>query len=406
VFGLVAIAGRSNFVPHDYILDESAKLKCCARVSCARRQRIIGPRPVRLLRPSSPFRPKIVSPTLVPFGYRGRDDETIFRERNYTPMAVHDGFRFQAAFLSFEEWDGVNQPEPFGTVFFVHVHLDPDASYRETHPGVIYAVTAKHNLVDIPADYPVYITVNKFGGGYVQERKVWGDWVTHPDTNIDVAVSEMPRLTDAVHGAVQFPSLITSQTRNTIRLGDSVFTVGVYSGIRGKRFRSIARFGNISLMPDAREKIKIVITDADKTKDYDDLPEIEAYLVEVRGWEGQSGSPVFVSFGKTENFNKVAVTLVEPQMTLTPNGMQMNPPAIWPHGVMVFRPDPVCIGLIQGYHPDEMETDDPSFKYKVNLGISIVVSSEAIVDILMKPELVADRAERLAAIKQKGDESS
>jgi hypothetical protein len=134
-------------------------------------------------------------------------------------------------------------------------------------------------------------------------------------------------------------------------------------------------------MPDSKEKIKIVITDEDKQKEYEDLPEIEAYLVEVRGWEGQSGSPVFVSFGKTENIKKMAVTLVEPKIHLTPAGTVLDPPPVWPRGVLVFRPDPARIGLIQDYHPDEMETDDPSFEYKVNLGISKVVPSEAIVEI-------------------------
>jgi hypothetical protein len=299
--------------------------------------------------------------------------------------------------LSREEWNGTDQPEPFGTVFFVSMFLDPDASPTEVNPYVLYAVTAKHNLTDIGHTDPVYITRNRFGGGYKQDKRVWTDWEKHPNPDIDVAVCEIPYHEDAPHQTVAFASLIKGDERKRIKLGDPVFTVGFYSGIRGKRFRAIARFGHISLMPDSREKIKIAITNDDYQKDYDDLPEIEAYLVEVRGWEGQSGSPVFVSFGRTENIDKMAVTLVEPKIVLTPEGTQLDPPSIWPHGVLVFRPDPVCIGLIQGYHPDEMDADDPAYKYRVNLGISIVIPSEAIVDVLMRPEWVSDRASRLAA---------
>jgi hypothetical protein len=345
----------------------------------------LSPRPIRRLRPSHPSQ-KHYGPTMMPLGYRSWRDDAVFVERNYTPMTVHEGFRAQVAFLSREKWNGVTRPEPYATAFFVRVHLDADAPYTEPHPGVTYAVTAKHSVIDFPKTEPVYVTFNQIGGGFKQHPLTRDDWSYHPET--DVAVCEIPMLENILHNAVPFASLVPKD-RKAIKLGDPVFTVGLYYALRSRSLQAIARFGNISLMPNEKEKIKVEITDQDNRKDYDDLPEIEAYLIEVRGWEGQSGSPVFVSFGKTESLN-MAMSLVAPKAFLAEHGVELRPPPFKPMA-LVFRPDPVCIGLIQGYHPDEMDTHDPQYKYLVNLGIAIVVPSDAIIDTLMMPEFLAER---------------
>ena len=307
---------------------------------------------------------------------------------------------------------------PFGTVFFVFVNLDPQSKYEDPEPSVIYAVTAKHNIIDLPLEQEFYIVTNKEGGGYHHTPTRKRDWTSHPDT--DIAVCEFQdALAVADTNAIPFNWLMArlrqTPQRSFITLGDATYTVGFYVGFHGTNsVQPVVRHGRVSLMPSRKEKIKVVMCDEDESKDYDDLPEIEAYLVEMMTWEGQSGSPVFVSFGKAEGVQVVenaasVVEAIEKQFL----GMELDI-----RKKVFLRPQSVCIGLIQGYHPTDIRMFDPGTRtaYKLNLGMSIVVPSDKIIEVLMESEMVEERKQKMAksskrplrpapaSLKQKGDQ--
>ena len=341
--------------------------------------------------------------------YRSWRDDAILEARHGVRMSVHEGVRRCAAFLSKSVWDesaraGYNVP--FGTVFFVWVNLDPNASYAFHAPHAIYAVTAKHCIVDIPEHQEFYIVTNKLGGGYNHLPTRRGDWKTHPDT--DVAVCELiDSQTMAATTAVPLDWLVTKSRRepqNTlltlgdssfIALGDDTYTVGFYVGFYGRSsVQPIVRYGRVSLMPNDAEKIKVEMCKDDEGKDYDDLPEIEAYLVEMMAWEGQSGSPVFVSFGRLQEGVQVfhdTESVTEAYQKL------MDGVTLEEERQVILRSPSVCIGLVQGYHPTDIQMLDARTggAFKLNLGLSIVVPSDKIVEVLMEDELVAERKRRL-----------
>jgi hypothetical protein len=321
-------------------------------------------------------------------------------------MTVHEGFRASAAFISrtsYREGDG-HSVSPVGTTFFINFDLE-DRRYSMQRPYVVYAVTAKHVITGFAEEEPIYILLNKREGGYEEVVTYRRDWTLHHTT--DVAAYQLPELQDILAASTPFQTLVPRSKRTShnyhVRLGDPVFTIGLYIGFIGSNsIQPVARFGNISLMPNEREKIKVAMSPEDSERPYKDLPEIEAYLIEVRGWEGQSGSPVFVSFGRTEEQYDQVTGANEREVILDEDNVAPARPPIIRERVVAFRPDPVCIGLIQGYHKDEIPLfNTPDIRYKLNLGISIVVPSEAIIETLMTEELFMKRRETLRNIKAK-----
>lgn len=343
----------------------------------------------------------------LPVNYRSWRDEAILEARNGVPMSVHEGFRQGAVFLSENEWNPATslvERDPVGTVFFVTVKLDPaDTDYNSPGTAVIYGVTAKHNLVDFEPNRTLYLVANKAdGSGYksIPTRAI--DWTLHPDTDVAVCEMSLDAQDDITGTSTPLPWLtpknkVTPQY-SVVRLGDEVFTIGLYAGFQGARsVQPIARFGHIALMPNESEKVKVVMRDSDEQLDYEDLPEIEAYLAELNGWEGQSGSPVFASFGRRiEQVEMVQWTTPteqpEPRSQFGVNLYDLNFGARY----IVFRPEPVCIGLVQGYYPYEMpELNTQDVRWRFNLGISIIVPSDKIIETLMTQQLLEERARKL-----------
>jgi hypothetical protein len=343
----------------------------------------------------------------IPLCYQRWNDEALLEARNGLPMTVHEGFRASAAFISSTSChDGRNPIIPVGTTFLVNFDLE-DRRQSFLRSYVVYAITAKHVIAAFAETDPIYVVLNKNNGGYVEIVSHKRDWTFHVTT--DVAAYQLPDLShlDVLAASTPFQTLVPRSKRTSenyhVKLGDPVFTVGLYLGFTGSNsIQPIARFGNISLMPNEREKLKVEMSPEDSQKPYEDLPEIEAYLIEVRGWEGQSGSPVFVSFGKTEEQYDQVTGANQREIILDEDNVAPARPPIIRERVVAFRPEPVCIGLIQGYHQDEIELLNTSdMRYKLNLGISIVVPSEAIIETLMSEDLHLKRTEELKRVKSK-----
>ena len=195
-------------------------------------------------------------------------------------LQIEQKFRSCVCFLMEDAGDSV---QPVGTGFFVRV-ASPDPLYGRT-----YVVTAHHVAFDQKRRSPLLLTADAADGGIAFDFQIPNDaWIEHPNNKTDptdVAVAVVPdEILPQISGRALDASkmLIDQSWLNScdIGCGQEVFAIGMFTGHIGKNnIQPIHRFGKIALMP--AEKI--------------DTPygSIEAYLVEMVSWGGESGSPVF-----------------------------------------------------------------------------------------------------------------
>ena len=201
-------------------------------------------------------------------------------------MLVDEQFRQCATFLFVDGTDadtGELVRKPAGTASLISVPLEDDRF-------VAYAVTALHVVTGSRPHGPLYVRVNKTGGGYEDIAIPSDDWVESSET--DVAVAPMPAARADLDWKFFPLDLLATDAfvaEKDVGPGDEVFFVGLFSLLPGReRVQPIVRFGNISLMP--HEKIPVRLEPGGSPK------LVDAYLVEARSWGGQSGSPAFVYF--------------------------------------------------------------------------------------------------------------
>lgn len=150
-------------------------------------------------------------------------------------------------------------------------------------------------------------------------------------------------------------------------VGSEVFTVGLFGGYYGERFsRPTARFGHIALIPTVGEKILAELGTPDG-----DLTPIEAMLVEVAAWKGQSGSPVFVRTGKERVLDSLKRLEKQPY---------------W------------VVGMIQGFYPAAQDAfvEGKPVEILQNMGLAIVLPARLIVEMLMEDERLVESRRRAA----------
>ena len=168
----------------------------------------------------------------------------------------------------------------YGTGFFVSV---PAESPRLSGFRFGYFVTAKHVAKDLE-DRPVYMRVNKVGGGVTDFQNTIGNhWYLHPtDKTADVAVTPLAGQPNADVKTIGIEEFGTPERLGKLQIGigDEVFATGLFTpvGEATSCNMPIVRHGNISMMPD--EPIQV----AGKINDYADV-----YLVEARSLGGLSG---------------------------------------------------------------------------------------------------------------------
>lgn len=299
--------------------------------------------------------------------------------RGALDRAMHfgDDVRNCTAFLYTARWNGKQKQFeglPKGTAFFVRVNLDPDAPLDDNlGPFVVYAVTARHCITDCDERQPIYIAVNNKQGGKKPIRTYKRNWKWHKGT--DVAICEVGHEFELIAASwIHFSLLVPKEgpPDRHILLGEDVMTIGLYFRFPGKHtIQPVARFGHISLLPNENEKIAIQL---DKNSQV--TTPVDAYLVEVTSWEGQSGSPVFVSFGNIYEW-----------VTIAGQGVEQK--------VMIVRPPPLCIGLLHGSWIDELPPQHGSnVVHRMNMGLTPVIPSHRIIEKLMEDELVKERKDR------------
>jgi hypothetical protein len=179
---------------------------------------------------------------------------------------------------------------PVATAFLV-------SSPPATDPPTVYAVTARHVIEGArAARESLFVRVNLKAGKPFEDLPI-------PDTNwvesrsSDVSVARMTLRKDFDVLPLDTERFVTDEFASKRQLGpgDDVFFMGLFSLHHGRqRSQPIARFGNLSLMP---EPVRVVHQGKDaQGQEWRWEQEINGYLVEARSWGGVSGSPAFVYF--------------------------------------------------------------------------------------------------------------
>lgn len=254
---------------------------------------------------------------------------------------------------------------PAGTAFLAGIpapapaQADSESMLANAGWFVRYLVTARH----------VVALSRKFGSLFARIHLANGtatliefppeSWHEHPSTEVAVALLRTRAAIDHVLISIDQFELEAQVMQHAVAIGDEVFFVGLFSEHPGtERNQPILRFGNIALMPD--EKILVNLGDS--------TARIRAYLVEARSWGGHSGSPAFVYFPPDRFGNSISVSVALP----------------------IF-----LLGLVQGHYDIKSDVkfigDVGAGEVAVNAGIAAVVPAQEIHDLLMSPQVVAER---------------
>lgn len=275
----------------------------------------------------------------------------------------------------------IENNEPVSTVFFVLMKWDM----------AVYAVTTRHSIFDSD----VQIRLNLKRGGKEDKPILKGDWFCDPSSDVAVVPlefmwkgefekfdielidhTELRSYADHYYPMNQFPADHPSPLR--YGSGDEVFSIGLFDHHSGSDHAAtpVARFGHIALVPAIGEKITAEI-------EPDIYQEIEAFLVEIASWGGQSGSPVFLR-----------PTKVYEERTSSRPSWEVS------H----------CIGIIQGFYPGEQDVKinghDATLS-PLNMGIALVIPAKKITELLHRPDVKAQREQsKLEKIRRKANPSA
>jgi len=182
--------------------------------------------------------------------------------------------------------DALAGRDPGGTGFVVR--YDSDRASLGSQHSQFYAVTNYH--VAVSGHWPT-IRLNKKGGNVDIIELDSAEWHWIPG-KYDIAATPI-HLDDAVHdiAAVGTHMFVVDPDRSRqyrseyIGIGDDVFMIGLFADHYGASINiPSARFGNISMLPNEKAKIKQTSTG------YDGV----SYVVDMHSRAGFSGSPVFV----------------------------------------------------------------------------------------------------------------
>lgn len=257
---------------------------------------------------------------------------------------------------------------PQGTGFFVAIkgEQNPDRVYG-------YLVTAKHVIRDKHNRYfaSIFIRLNKRTRGAeflelpLQGKDALPVYV-HRDPDVDLAVLPILPNRDIFEFKVLPQEMLTTTQafkQANIKEGDEVFFTGLFwqffvdPGSYPKRNYPIVRFGRVALVTDERIPWK----EGNKTISLD------LYLIEALSFGGNSGSPVFFYLGGER----------EP-------------------GTLTFARRLLLAGVIKGTFLDHREIQAIEVRKALvasqSVGISAVVPSYKLHDILFSPELRSIRA--------------
>src|SRR6266404_1865133 len=264
--------------------------------------------------------------------------------------------------------------EPCSTVFFVRWFLG-NGLYT------YYAVTTRHSIQS-PI---VSIRFNLYGGTTQDQFFSRGDWVEYLPSDIailplDIALNSydvryldtwnFARNKDYLREVALSP--ISEGRIFSLRYGagDEIYTLGLFEGHTGQHLaQPVVRFGHIALKPAEGEQILAEI-------DPPNLTPIDAFLVEMATWQGQSGSPVFLH-----------VPAALDDQIAPPYAQETN----------------YLIGMVQGFYPGyqdvQIDGQDATLS-PLQMGIGIVIPAKDIGEALSQQPLERSEERRVGKKQQ------
>lgn len=272
---------------------------------------------------------------------------------------------------------------PDSTIFFVRMPLKPDSSSMGYS---YYGVTTRHSVEG--SRVAIRFKLSRYERDEFFQLKPRetedieinpDDWIPSLETDLAVLPIEFPLDQYVIDFVTQFQIVDSSkylmadkprkdETRYMHRygVGDEVFSIGLFEGSTTvSNGQSVARFGHIAFQPQQGEKIFASVNPKPN-----DLAPIDAFLVEMATWPGQSGSPVFLCPWPREDRSEQAPLY------------EMN----------------FLVGMIQGFYPREqpVQIDGcPSYLSPMNMGIGIVIPSKDILNFLTSEEFLIRRKQQL-----------
>lgn len=293
--------------------------------------------------------------------------------RIYLTPLITDKLKKSIAFIdvSFINLSTGKEIQEKGTGFFVGLP-------KEKGKVDLYFVTSKHLFELDPTKYPgfrpslmklyvhdAYGKLAKFPITFIENETVF----FHENPNVDIAVvAAVPDTAEYNYNYVHEMGIIATREdfkKKGILVGTEVIFLGLFVPHIGiKQNHPIARFGRIALIAD--EKISW------------DGKELDLFLMETTSFGGNSGSPVFAYFGAKRSST-----------------------------TFKYEPDVKFVGVLMGGYNKEfrmkMSTDKRVFIFKApqNMGITAVVPSYLLHELLYSDKVRKERAERPWRIKNK-----
>ena len=247
-----------------------------------------------------------------------------------------------------------------------------------------YIVTAKHNIAEAmdKGQHEVFVRYESRteGQGLVLRYFPTSEWLSHEDGFVDVSVLLLDDTVDEVGGVVFVMDDFLSSSeiaRYGVGVGNEVATIGLFLSHHGEeRNEPVVRMGNISCMP--RERIQ-------SRKRFG---AVNGYIIEARSFGGLSGSPVFVDVEH------------EPEMHEYSRFRDRNPQI---RTIPAKRRNHI-LGLILG-HWDMQQVAPPGIKLDpatrldgaINMGMSIVIPSQHILDTINSAPVIARQNQLIEA---------
>jgi hypothetical protein len=259
--------------------------------------------------------------------------------------------------------DDTGRLVPKGTAFFV----------ATTDRQGVRVITAGHNVEYARASgKPLHLRVNRKG---VAEDLECPDATWAESSATDLAACEFPGDPSAYEIKVLTEDLIVSDEKAAelrIGPGDEIFFCGLFSEHPGtKRSQPIVRYGNVSMMPG--EKVRIRRPGGGERS-------IDAYLAETRSWGGQSGSPAFVYFPPDRELGVVTLPAWEGE-----------PGA---GGVLDSKAHPHLLGVVQGHFDisqDVAYQGEFAGRVAINAGIAVIIPGQQVLDLLREEKAGRER---------------
>jgi hypothetical protein len=248
--------------------------------------------------------------------------------------------------------EGSQKHDFLATAFLFSVAIDK-------HPPLqcIFLVTAKHVIQAAKHHgYDLQIRINRRDGN-AEFLPLRSEWIYQEESGSDVAIYSFPFGEKGSDGKYDCESINSAMilrpadnSAHGIGIGESVFTIGLFSECQGKRKNiPILRVGNIAAVPD-----EALI---DKNSGY----EYRAYLIDMISTSGLSGSPVFAFCEPKISDALITVPNQMPTSILSTYGRVLS------QGARIY-----LLGMIRGHW--EIES--------LNMGIAMVTPIEELMTMI------------------------